>query len=169
MTGAATGAELSTERLLLRPWTDTELAAVGGDLRAPNWAGDFPADGDRVIAGLLAEQAPAVHPLGHRLIVERATGLVVGSIGFGWPPLDGVVEFGYGVVPSRRGHGVATEAARALVAFALAAPGVREVRASAELTNPASLRVLLKAGLRRTGDDGTVAHFSTARPAHAAG
>lgn len=157
-----TGAELSTARLLLRPWTGPELTAVGSDLRAPHWADDFPADGDRVIAGFLAERTRTVDAFGHRLIVERATGLVVGSIGFGWPPVDGVVEVGYGVVPSRRGRGLATEAARALVAFALAAPGVRAVRASAELANPASLRVLLKAGLRRVDDDGVTAHFSTA-------
>ncbi|SOD61822.1 Protein N-acetyltransferase, RimJ/RimL family [Streptomyces zhaozhouensis] len=152
--------QLTTERLLLRPWSLSGPAAVAAASRAPDWADDFPAEGDSVIADLLARGV--IDPLGHRLLVERASGLVVGTLGFGWPPQDGGVELGYGVVPSRRGRGLATEAARALVTHALTLPGVRTVRASAEPANPASLRVLEKAGLRRTGESEGLVHFATA-------
>ncbi|MGW2325208.1 GNAT family N-acetyltransferase [Streptomyces sp. NPDC001700] len=118
---------------------------------APYWAGDFPAEGDQVIAGLFAEHPDWLGPYGHRLIIERATGLVVGSIGLFWPPSDGAVEIGYGIVPSRRGRGYAPEATRALTAFALGAPGVHAVHATVELSNPASVRVLEKSGFRRHG------------------
>ncbi|XVS61471.1 GNAT family N-acetyltransferase [Actinosynnema sp. CA-299493] len=142
----------STERLVLRSWTAAEIDAVVGGGRLPHWADDFPAEGDRVIAGLFGEHPDWLTGYGHRLLVERDSGLVVGSIGLFWPPDDGVVEIGYGVVPSRRGRGYATEATRALTDLAFTAPGVRAVRAEVELSNPASVRVLEKAGFRLLDD-----------------
>ncbi|MEK9521728.1 GNAT family N-acetyltransferase [Streptomyces venezuelae] len=144
--------QLFTERLVLRTWTAAEALAVvdaDGHPRPADWAADFPAAGDGVIAGLLGDRPAWLGAYGHRLIVERAGGSVVGSIGLFWPPAEGVVEIGYGVVASRRGEGYATEATRALAAFALAAPDVHTVAATVELANPASVRVLEKAGFRR--------------------
>lgn len=138
----------TTERLLLRSWTAREADAVVGGVRLPHWAADFPAEGDQVIAGLLGEHPEWLDAYGHRLVVERGSGLVVGSIGLFWPPSDGVVEIGYGIVASRRGRGYAAEATRALTDHAFTAPGVRVVRAEVELSNPASVRVLEKAGFR---------------------
>ncbi|WP_055535755.1 GNAT family N-acetyltransferase [Streptomyces alboniger] len=170
-------AELTTERLLLRAWTSAEIADVLAGRRSSRWAPDFPADGDRVMAGVIAEQIaegsgasgepgasgdPGAH--GHRLIIERESGLVVGSLSLFWPPSEGDLEIGYGVVPSRRGRGYAPEAARALVAHALTSPDVTTVYAEVELANPASVRVLEKAGLRRGNHDGTTARFSATAP-----
>ncbi len=89
---------------------------------------------------------------------------MVGSISLLWPPSEGSVEFGYGVVASRRGRGYAPEAARALVAYALTLPAVTTVYADVERANPASLRVLEKAGLHRWSDDGTTARFRATAP-----
>ncbi|XVV03475.1 GNAT family N-acetyltransferase [Actinosynnema sp. CA-248983] len=137
---------ITTDRLDLPAWTDADLAAVAAGARRARWAPDFPADGDRFIAGLLGDRPEWRGEFGHRLLVERATGLVVGSIGLFWPPSDGRLEIGYGVVPSRRGLGYATEATRALAAHALTAPGVTVVHAGVDPANPASVRVLVKAG-----------------------
>ncbi|MEU2062719.1 GNAT family N-acetyltransferase [Streptomyces sp. NPDC013455] len=156
---AAARPQLTTDRLVLRPWTIAEAAAVSGDGRSAQWADDFPADGDRVIAGLLERHPGWLGEHGHRLVVERAGGLVVGSIGLFWPPTGGSVEIGYGIVASRRGLGYATEATRALTEFALGAPGVHTVTAGAELSNPASLRVLEKAGFRLTATEDGVARY----------
>ncbi|WP_261801904.1 GNAT family N-acetyltransferase [Streptomyces sp. ISID311] len=161
------GADLRTERLLLRPWSDGDLAAVLDGTRQPHWAADFPADGDRVIAGYTAGHPAARGAYGQRQILERESGLVVGAIGLFWPPADGSVEFGYGIVPSRRGRGYASEAARALVAFAFTAPGVHTVRADIERSNPASGRVLEKAGLERWSSDDTHVRFRLTAPAQA--
>ncbi|SOE13599.1 Protein N-acetyltransferase, RimJ/RimL family [Streptomyces sp. 2323.1] len=163
----AAAPDLRTERLLLRPWSDGDLAAVLDGTRQPHWAADFPADGDRVIAGYTAGQPAARGAYGQRQILERESGLVVGAIGLFWPPADGSVEFGYGIVPSRRGRGYASEAARALVAFAFTAPGVHTVRAKIERSNPASGRVLEKAGLERWSSDDTHVHFHLTAPAPA--
>ncbi|MEV4434537.1 GNAT family N-acetyltransferase [Streptomyces sp. NPDC049555] len=164
MTSDSTRNELTTDRLVLRPWDLSEVAAVIGTARSVDWADDFPAEGDRVIAGLFGDNPGWLGAHGHRLIVERAGGLVVGSIGLFWPPTEGTVEIGYGIVPSRRGRGYASEAARALAAYALTAPGVHTVTATVELSNPASVRVLEKAGFRRwTADEGVVRFRLTAQ------
>jgi len=146
---------LSTRRLLLRLITPADAAAVVENHRAPDWAPDFPADGDREIAGMLHRQRDDESgPWGHRLVIERATGLVVGGVGFFGPPTDGRVEVGYGIVPSRRGLGYAPEAVRGLLAFAFDHPDVVEVIGGADPANHASRRVLEKSGLsfRERGD-----------------
>ncbi|MFF8842197.1 GNAT family N-acetyltransferase [Streptomyces sp. NPDC015127] len=156
---SSTGTDLTTDRLVLRTWSAGDLAAVLGGASAAHWADDFPAEGDRVIAGFLTGHPEALNTYGHRLIIERAGGLLVGSIGLFWPPTDGALEIGYGVVPSRRGRGYASEATRALAEFALTAPGVHTVHAQVELSNPASVRVLEKAGMRRMSGDGDMVRF----------
>lgn len=156
-------AELVTERLVLRSWGLSEAEAVLGEVRSAGWAEDFPAEGDRVIAGLLGERPEWLGPYGHRLIIERETGLVVGSLGLFWPPGDGELEIGYGVVASRRGRGYASEATRALAAYGLGAPGVRTVFANVEPSNPGSVRVLEKAGFRRVSGDGDTVRFDLTR------
>jgi RimJ/RimL family protein N-acetyltransferase len=150
---SVTGTDLITDRLILRSWTPAEVAAVLDGTRLPHWAGDFPAEGDHVIAGLFAEQPAWLGEYGHRQLIERDGGLVVGSIGLFWPPSDGDLEIGYGVVPSRQGRGYATEATRALTEFAYGAPGVGTVSAGVELSNPSSIRVLEKAGFQRSHTD----------------
>lgn len=161
---SSSSTDLITDRLVLRPWSTDEIAAVVGDFRMAGWASDFPAEGDVVIAGVIAGQSDEPHEYGHRLIVERQSGLVVGSISLLWPPNDGALEVGYGIVASRRGRGYASEATRALVEFALRSPDVDTVYADVELANPASVRVLEKAGLHRWSDDATNARFGTAAP-----
>ncbi|MGW2629775.1 GNAT family N-acetyltransferase [Streptomyces chattanoogensis] len=161
---ADTGTDLTTDRLVLRTWTTAEIAAVLGNVRSPHWAADFPAEGDRAIAGFIAERPDALGPYGQRQIIERAGGLVVGAIGLFWPPEAGRLEVGYGVVPSRRGRGYATEAAAAMVEFAFTAPGVHTVFADVEPANPASGRVLEKAGLERWSSDGKTARYRAVAP-----
>lgn len=163
------GTDLLTARLLLRPWSDGELAAVLDGTPQPHWAVDFPADGDRVIAGFTDGNPDARGVYGQRQILERDGGRVVGAIGLFRPPSDGSLEIGYGIVPSRRGRGYASEAARALVAFAFTAPGVHTVCADVELSNPASGRVLEKAGLVRWSSDDRLARFRLTAPEPAAG
>lgn len=152
-------ADLHTERLVLRAWTTAEAATVTEGSRLADWAEGFPAEGDQVIAPLIAAEPLWLGPFGHRLIVERESGLVVGSLGLFWPPSDGAVELGYGVAPSRRGRGYAPEAVRALTAHAYTAPEVKAVFAHVEPSNPASVRVLEKAGFTPAGpgaEEGTL-------------
>ncbi|MFJ8670114.1 GNAT family N-acetyltransferase [Streptomyces sp. NPDC093600] len=159
-------ADVVTKRLVLRPWTMSEATAVLDDTRSPHWADDFPADGDRVVAGLFDQYPDWLGAYGHRLIIERDSGLVVGSIGLFWPPIEGVLEIGYGIVASRRGRGYAPEATQALAEFALTAPDVHTVSANVELSNTSSVRVLDKAGFHRWATEENVVTFTITSPGH---
>ncbi len=95
-------------------------------------------------------------------VVHRESGAVIGGAGFKGPPDgSGMVELGYGIVPTFEGHGYATEVAAALVRFAFANGQVRLVRAHTLPVSNASTRVLLKCRFHCTGtvvdpDDGPV-------------
>lgn len=96
--------------------------------------------------------APTEAPWWARLLVDREAGLAIGSAGFVGPPdAEGIVTLGYAVYPAYQGRGYATEAARALVAWALARPRVRGVRATIPPGNAASRWVAEPAGLAQMG------------------
>lgn len=57
----------------------------------------------------------------------------------------------YGVHPDFRGCGYATEAAAAVLSYAFGALGLARVKAEVDEPNVASVRVLEKLGMRRTG------------------
>lgn len=82
----------------------------------------------------------------------RKTGQAIGSCGYKGPPKDGVVEIAYGIDPEHRGKGYATEAAAALVAFAMASGQVRVVCAHTLREANASTRVLTRCGFRHVGE-----------------
>lgn len=84
-------------------------------------------------------------------VVDRERRCVVGTAGFkGAPDASGMVEIAYGIVPTSEGRGYATEAAQALVGFALQAGNVRLIRAHTLPVANASTRVLQKCGFRHT-------------------
>ncbi|HEY2983805.1 MAG TPA: GNAT family N-acetyltransferase [Jatrophihabitantaceae bacterium] len=162
------GVDLISERLILHPVSADHVATVMAGRRSPAWASDFPDEGDRVIAGLLTRRGvPASgreQDFGQRLVVERSTKLVVGGAGFFGPPdADGRTELGYGIVPSRRGRGYATEAVLSLVRFGLADPDAVELFAGVELANVPSVRVLEKAGMLRISETGSEATYAVRR------
>jgi ribosomal-protein-alanine N-acetyltransferase len=114
---------------------------------------------DEELQGLLEVYEPRLRSdpslLGFGPWVVIAAGEVVGSAGLvGRPNERGEVELGYGILEDHRNRGYATEAARALVAWALAQPNVDQVVARSELSNDASNRVLEKLGLTRVRAEG---------------
>jgi [ribosomal protein S5]-alanine N-acetyltransferase len=86
------------------------------------------------------------------VMIERETNSVVGDAGFMGRPDDGIVEIGFSVIPDRRRRGYATEAARALLDWALREPGIEGVIARCDAGNEASIRVLERVGFTR-GDE----------------
>jgi ribosomal-protein-alanine N-acetyltransferase len=156
-------AHLTTARLQLPLMDAGIVSALVTGRRLPGWGEDFPAEGDVDIAGVLARGGVPVGPdafFGPRLVVERSTGEVIGTAGFFGPPRDGLVEIGYGIVPSRQRRGYATETVRALIETALAQPGVSEIIAHADPANAASIRVLEKNGLTYAGREGSLVRYS---------
>jgi ribosomal-protein-alanine N-acetyltransferase len=87
------------------------------------------------------------------VMIERASGSVVGDTGFHGPPDEvGTIEIGYSVIPDRRRHGYATEAADALVKWALSQPGIHLIVAGCDPKNVPSIRTLERIGFRRNGE-----------------
>ena len=77
--------------------------------------------------------------------------VLVASGGFMGPPQDGTVVIGYSVLPQFQGRKYATEMVSGLVEWAMGQPGVVRVVAETEWANPASVRVLTKAGFAPVG------------------
>jgi len=147
---------IETARLRLRLLTIEEAHAMTTGVRLATWHEEFPRDDDVDAASLVVDGA--VSSWGPRLIVTVADGLVVGTIGFFGAPVDvaGVaeVEVGYGLVPSSRNLGLATEALAGMLA-SVERMAVR-VQATCAADNLASRRVLDKCGfvLVGTASDG---------------
>ncbi|MET9149484.1 GNAT family N-acetyltransferase [Streptomyces sp. NPDC004042] len=143
--------EVAADRLVLRgvvPAAARDLAAGGdGGFR---WVEDGPWRGTREAAGMTVKAYESgVHRAewGLFVLVRREDGRAVGGMGFhGAPDEDGCAEVGYDLAPSARGRGYATEALRALSAWALARDGVRRLIALIEPDNGPSQRVVTRAG-----------------------
>jgi RimJ/RimL family protein N-acetyltransferase len=155
--------ELTTERLVLRPWRDDD-AAFAFDLysrwevarflgRAPAVLTD-PADAVRRIARLRALEDDLRT---FRVVSAASTREPVGTVmlqpipASGPEPLrpSGDTEIGWHFHPDHWGHGYATEAAGALLAAALR--DLDRVVAVTYPDNTASQRVCERIGMRRVG------------------
>jgi RimJ/RimL family protein N-acetyltransferase len=158
---------LETTRLQLLPYAPRHVLALLDNveaferamgLRCAEGLRDFMVSDDvspAYLARLRASDAlDAPDPWGHGFaVVHRESRSVIGSAGFKGPPdEDGMVEIAYGIVPVHQGQGLATEAAAALVAFAVGSGRVRVVRAHTLPTSNASTRVLAKCGFSPTGE-----------------
>jgi RimJ/RimL family protein N-acetyltransferase len=147
---------VETERLRMSPLTETDLDALvelDGDPQVRRYVDPL---------GIVIPAEPTerrtyewerfVSPGGFYGVRER-----VGNAFVGWfqleaaPDRDGEAELGFRLRRSVWGLGYATEGARAVVAHALDVLGYRRVFARALNDNPASIRVMEKAGLTPAG------------------
>jgi RimJ/RimL family protein N-acetyltransferase len=86
-----------------------------------------------------------------RVVVERATGLVIGSVNLKGPPdSEGDVEIGWGITEARRRRGYAFEAVSGVVDWAIRQPGTKSLTATIADDNVASQHLAAKLGLVRT-------------------
>jgi RimJ/RimL family protein N-acetyltransferase len=96
---------------------------------------------------------------------------LIGLVGYkGEPDSDGMVEIGYGVSPTYRGRGYATEAAKGLIAYAFTQPAVRKVWAHTLAEDNASVHVLRKCGMEKIAElddphDGRIWRWQILKPA----
>jgi ribosomal-protein-alanine N-acetyltransferase len=155
---------METPRLTLQPYTPDQLLALRESTSAfEDRMGLHAADGlremfvsDEVsplwLARLHAATGPDPWVFGFA-VIQREDRRVIGAASFKGPPDDdGVVEIAYGIAPDYRGAGYATEAALALVAFAVERVDVCAIRAHTMPDGNASMRVLVKSGFQLLGD-----------------
>ncbi|MEU3184158.1 GNAT family N-acetyltransferase [Streptomyces sp. NPDC006923] len=156
--------DLVTERLVLHPLTvvEAERVASGEPDDGDHWAPGYPADGDMVGARRFLTTFAITGdpgPFGAYEIRTREDGRAIGGLGFhGAPDENRVVTIGYGLIPSVRGRGYASEALRGLLRFARER-GIVRVRGDADLDNIASQRVMTAAGMRFVGEDGQLRYY----------
>ena len=90
--------------------------------------------------------------LGPWLAISRTTREAVGSVGLsGSASDDGTLLVGYSIYPEFEGRGYATEATKALIAWALSLPRTRAIQATIPPWHIPSLRVAEKLGMRQVG------------------
>lgn len=158
--------DLETRHLVLHPVDLLEAERILGRAPAPvdKWAEDYPFEGDIVALTVLAAawaRDGEQRPFGYYRIDRRSDGRAIGGIGFKGRPVGGVVEVGYGLAPSGRGCGYATEALAALAQVAVREVVVR-LCAEVELGNNASVRTLEHAGFQCTGEDAGLLQYTLA-------
>lgn len=148
---------LATPRLVLRPFREGDadaLYALHSDARvlrywdAPPWA-----DRQRAEHFLAACKEMAEQGSGARLAIEKnAEQSFIGwCAAFRWNPQHRSLGIGYCLQERAWGQGFATEAVRAMLAWAFGALDLNRVEAHLDTRNLASARVLEKLGFRREG------------------
>ncbi len=158
--------KLTTERLALIPMTVKLVEAVFDGRRAETeailgakmpsaWPGRALVE-RAFLARIDAVRADPEYRLwGDRVALLRDPDpRVIGSVVFhGGPDADGIVEVAYGIEEESQRQGFGFEAVSASVAWALAEPHVRAVRASTFTWHFASRRILEKLGFRLIGTE----------------
>ena len=85
-------------------------------------------------------------------IALRDSGKVIGTIGFMWLQMDNrSAEVGYSLGRKYWNQGYMTEALQAVVEFGFTRLNLNRIEAQHECDNPASGRVMLKAGMKHEG------------------
>lgn len=141
-----------TQRLFLRPGFAEDWRAIHAALARPDMVRNLataPWPYEEADARSFAMR-PQDGVVPHFLVTLPGTG-VIGSAGLGHDAATGEVQLGYWIACDHWGRGYATEAARGVLAVAQAI-GHRRIVASHFLDNPASGKVLVKAGFRATGE-----------------
>ena len=148
---------LETERLMLRPFEEGDLGAlhkIYSNADVVRWLYHEPRSlvETRALLGrkVASSQFTAADEWLSAAVVERETGQFVGDVVLHWVSDEHKTgEIGFSFDPDQQGRGYATEAARALLAFAFDGMGFHRVIGRLEARNTASARVLEKLGMRR--------------------
>jgi RimJ/RimL family protein N-acetyltransferase len=149
------GWPLETERLVLRPFAESDFAqfaAMQEDPGLARWLYNDVRTRDEARSHFERKMAGReLHREGDWMscaAVERATGALAGDMAFHWVSEEHRTgEIGFIFAQPHQGKGYATEAARAVLDWAFAA-GFHRVIGRTEARNVASARVLERLGLR---------------------
>jgi RimJ/RimL family protein N-acetyltransferase len=152
------GTLFETERLIVRPWSDDDAEHVFAIYRDPEvWrylGGGKPLedlDGAGAMLRHWIARSEEMAPCGTWAVVERESGVPIGSTML-WPLENGPeVEVGYHFAQSAWGKGYATEATRATIDHGFRVLDRDQLVAVVFPENPASQRVLEKAGMTYRG------------------
>ncbi len=147
---------LKTDRLLLRAFQESDYEATRAFRSDPlvmQYITGEPETTDEVHAFLQRTQEHARQQPQSQFrfaIVLQTTRMVIGGCGLDILNSTGREgEIGYHLLPSYWGQGVATEVARALLQFGFETLNLHRIVADCVAQNPASARVMAKAGMQQ--------------------
>ncbi|WP_426593364.1 GNAT family N-acetyltransferase [Cellulomonas sp. McL0617] len=151
--------ERRTDRLLLRQWRDDDLdalAAIDADPEVMRWIGDGSVRDRAQTLMALARFAAAWSNRGYGPFAAEADGVLIGWVGLlvptFLPEIMPAVEIGWRLARGAWGRGLATEGARAVLAFAFDDAGLDRVVSVCHVENTASERVMTKLGMHLDRD-----------------
>ncbi|MFI8320071.1 GNAT family N-acetyltransferase [Streptomyces sp. NPDC085529] len=140
--------ELRGEGIVLRDWTEADLAAMPELFEDPDVAYWTP-----IVSPFDAQAAATRLERARKLRAEGTTLLFAITVDGGAPLGEGMlrripggVELGYAVGPAHRGQGLAARAVRVMAAYAVEELGAERVILELEAENAASVAVATKAG-----------------------
>ncbi|HET7475280.1 MAG TPA: GNAT family N-acetyltransferase [Dermatophilaceae bacterium] len=149
-------AELLTERLLLRRWRPADLEPFAAMNADPEVMRYFPSTLTREQSKELVErieQGFEENGFGWWAAEVRASGAFIGCVGLWWltfaAPFTPAVEIGWRLARPAWGHGFATEAARAALAYGFDQAGLTEIVSVTAVLNTPSRRVMERLGMAR--------------------
>ncbi len=160
-----------TERLYVRKMTDADAGFYLAMLSDPDFRTNIADRGVRTEEQALEHMRDRVyasydaHGFGMWLVSRREDGRAIGMAGLVKRDFLKDVDLGYAFLPEGRGAGLATEAASAVMRYAVEAFGLKKLAAIVAPENAASIRVLERLGFTHRGrvqfpDDGDVCeHF----------
>jgi RimJ/RimL family protein N-acetyltransferase len=151
---------IRTERLLLRAWSDADRAAFAALNADPvvmeHFQHRLDRDGSDALIGRF-EDGWREHGYGQWALERREDGRFLGFAGLSLPsfhaPFMPAVEIGWRLAREAWGHGYATEAARAAVAFGFEALTLDEVVSFTVPANVRSRAVMDRLGMTRDPAD----------------
>lgn len=144
---------LHTPRLSLRPWELGDIDALHAlwtcpDVRRYLWD-DVVISRERAEATVReAIDLAAREDLGQWLVLDRASGALAGFCGLIRRQPGDAPELMYGLAPEWWGRGLATEAARAALAYGFDRLHCARITAATDPPNEASQRVMDRVGMR---------------------
>ncbi len=154
------GPRLETERLLLRRWTDDDLAPFAAINADPEVSRLLSGPLDRAQSDALVGRAEhSFETLGYGLWATevRATGELVGFVGLARQTFEAhfnpSVEVGWRLSCSAWGHGYATEGGLAALAFGFDTIGLEEIVSITTASNARSRAVMRRLGMTRDPAD----------------
>ncbi len=150
------GPQLRTERLLLRRWRETDRDAFAALNADPEVMEYFPApltreESDALVDRIEAGFAQRGYGLWLWAVEVVATGEFIGFTGLAVPAFEAhftpAVEVGWRLARPAWGHGYATEAARAAIAYGLDTVGLGGIVSFPAATNLRSRAVMRRLGM----------------------
>ncbi|MFD0341981.1 GNAT family N-acetyltransferase [Streptomyces sp. NPDC127117] len=149
---------LTSDRLLLRPFADSDVDAIHAACQDPDiqrWTvvpSPYSRADAEFFAGKLSPGGWQDDSMYNFAVVLRGSGALTGALGINRRNLPGTFEVGFWATAEHRGRGYMTEAVRCAAHWTFTALGGDRLEWRAEVGNVPSRAVALKAGFLMEGD-----------------